>query len=530
MAVQVRAVTTADFDSSPYAVDKPTGTQEGDLLLLQIHATVEVPDGWITLPRSEFGNSPIFYKIAGASEPSTYTVTVSQSGVITAAIIALYSDDAQPLKIESVTSQYNPSSLDRTWPATTIVATESMICCLGTILGNAATTPAAGFTEHYDAAQPRMYAMTQPMTGAGTVGPFVATGSLERESNCRTIIVAEGTPTPFEGPQYRGRSASLYGSANGSQSVSVPATVEVGDFLLLQICFTTDKTPTLPAGWTPVSLVSGADNLRVYSKIAEAGDVGGTVTATYASGSVDCFMGILAHFSPRGRTIRIDDYAAQTNSSSTNIVFADVTPTVAPSALAYFASRAGNGITEDAQCAERWDIQSGTRDAQAMTQLWFAASAAGTRTATSGSSVASETLAVVLVEVEPTIAAYAVADGYDAAIDELVALDPQPAMRGIEVTRRIHAPNGGVRDEELYAWLEWSALGSVSEYQSVLTQLGLLDALTNRITISLRDEHFTWRRYNGIAVKPQIGVDGEWSQFFPRGVRVLVKFLEVIED
>lgn len=129
-----------------------------------------------------------------------------------------------------------------------------------------------------------------------------------------------------------------------------------------------------------------------------------------------------------------------------------------------------------------------------------------------------------------TLSAYAVADTYHEPAGNLVALDPQPRSKGVEITRRPHSPSGGVKDEELYVWLEWDYFATPAAYQSILTQLGLLNALTNQITISARDQEFTWKRYNGIAVKPQLGQDGEWANYYLRGVKVLVKFLEEIVE
>jgi len=92
MAFTARTETYFDADSlsSPYdaAVDKPSGTSEGDILFCLIgirYETVDsVPSGW-NLLASNTGNSDkyyLYYKIAGASEPSSYTWSFTGSDQI----------------------------------------------------------------------------------------------------------------------------------------------------------------------------------------------------------------------------------------------------------------------------------------------------------------------------------------------------------------------------------------------------------------------------------------------------------------
>jgi hypothetical protein len=66
---------------STITFNKPAGTEEGDLLLITVRNAVyfwEAPAGWTTLSINENPASPlelVAYKIAGSSEPSTYTFT-----------------------------------------------------------------------------------------------------------------------------------------------------------------------------------------------------------------------------------------------------------------------------------------------------------------------------------------------------------------------------------------------------------------------------------------------------------------------
>jgi hypothetical protein len=84
MAIAFRAVSAVARSASATSVtvDKPSGTAEGDLLLAQVKLTprtVTGPSGWQRLlPEPSFAGYPDYwYKVAGASEPSTYQWTWS---------------------------------------------------------------------------------------------------------------------------------------------------------------------------------------------------------------------------------------------------------------------------------------------------------------------------------------------------------------------------------------------------------------------------------------------------------------------
>lgn len=135
----------------------------------------------------------------------------------------------------------------------------------------------------------------------------------------------------------------------------------------------------------------------------------------------------------------------------------------------------------------------------------------------------------VLVEMELAVLDYyAVADGHDIPASFLTSVTPQPARGFVRVTRRTHSANGKVKDEALYAELEFSGLGSVAEYQSVLTQFGIKTATENEVTVNIRDQALRWRRYNGKAVRPRMAEDAHWESYFPRNIKILIKELELL--
>lgn len=123
---------------------------------------------------------------------------------------------------------------------------------------------------------------------------------------------------------------------------------------------------------------------------------------------------------------------------------------------------------------------------------------------------------------------YSIEWGFNAAEIDLVPLDPQPRSEGVKSTRRTYAASGAVYDEQKYVELVWDLLQDASDYQALLAQFDLdIDGgLTKEITIMARDETFRFRRYNGIAVRPETS----WQGYFPRNIVILVKNLEPIPE
>jgi hypothetical protein len=116
--------------------------------------------------------------------------------------------------------------------------------------------------------------------------------------------------------------------------------------------------------------------------------------------------------------------------------------------------------------------------------------------------------------------------GYNVALVDLDPIVPQPRSDGVAATRRSFSANGGVYEAGLFVQLEWSLLGSAAQYRALLTQFGLLTTTTAEVTVQVRDHAFNWIRFNGVAVRPDIGKDIRWD-IFPRGITLLIRELEV---
>lgn len=120
---------------------------------------------------------------------------------------------------------------------------------------------------------------------------------------------------------------------------------------------------------------------------------------------------------------------------------------------------------------------------------------------------------------------YRAKPGLNVALVSLTTLAPQPRSEGVKATRRVYSANGAVQDEGLYVELAWSVFVDATAYNAMLTVFGLAAARTAEVTIYARNDLYVWTRYNGLAVRPEIGQDAAWSNSRLRDVRILVKNL-----
>ena len=123
---------------------------------------------------------------------------------------------------------------------------------------------------------------------------------------------------------------------------------------------------------------------------------------------------------------------------------------------------------------------------------------------------------------------YKVKDGHDQAEIDLVLIDPQPRSTGVRVTRRTHAAGGAVIEEGKYIELIWDIVPTANAWNALLNQFGLGAVLTNEVTVYVPDPQFYYTRYNGTAIRPEIGQDVQRTGYFIRNVTILVRDLTAI--
>lgn len=156
----------ATGDTLTITINKPAGTQAGDLMLAYIHhdrhtdGPIIAPTGWSTLDNNIQPSGPrddhrggIFYKFAGASESANYTFTMDDSKDEKAGHIRTYRgvDPASPFNGSLVEANTNYGNFLRPAPSKTVAQDGSMLVCGWgsdtSALGNNSPTFPAGMSN-----------------------------------------------------------------------------------------------------------------------------------------------------------------------------------------------------------------------------------------------------------------------------------------------------------------------------------------------------------------------------------------------
>ena len=151
-------------------LDKPTGTVQNDVMVAVIGGNgnwagvlgITPPAGWTLVRKIDnstgqyYPTVAVYYKVAGASEPSSYTFTFSNySGGVYAAgsISSFYGvNTASPIDVENGQTVANSSSTTTSYSTPSITTSSSEQILIGAFTGNCASswTPPSGMTEIVD--------------------------------------------------------------------------------------------------------------------------------------------------------------------------------------------------------------------------------------------------------------------------------------------------------------------------------------------------------------------------------------------
>ena len=184
----VKSSVTANAASGSVAVNKPTGTVEGDLLVACLtfntgsSATLTVPTGWTLIARTNQTTTvglATYYRVAGASEAASYTWGSSSRWTI--GIIRISgANTTTPIQVSAANSS-GTASTSVGAPAVTTTAANSLVLAFYTNNNISTYTAATGTFEQYDAP----YSATSPSNMlatfikdvAGSTGTLTATSS-----------------------------------------------------------------------------------------------------------------------------------------------------------------------------------------------------------------------------------------------------------------------------------------------------------------------------------------------------------------
>lgn len=191
-------------------VNKPTGTVEGDLLIGVFFAfssennrTVTLPAGWTSISggtvrtpaAGEYNFAEFAYKIAGPSEPSTYSHSISGGSYRCAMLARMSSFDATDPVADYVLGSGGPNGT-RTSPAATADFANSHLLVMSLGVYGVITSTPSGMTERVsvDSGINKLY--EQPIASAGSIATKDHTQSTPVDPHTWMVasVVINGAP------------------------------------------------------------------------------------------------------------------------------------------------------------------------------------------------------------------------------------------------------------------------------------------------------------------------------------------------
>jgi len=328
-------------------IGKPAGVVSGDLLVAAISvrsANPSTPSGWTlvwcgnsgsstggtTCPASSTVSLAVYWKVAGTSEPSTYsgwTTTQKAAGVIT----AYYNvNTSTPIDVQNGTG-YTSSVTSLSTPSiTTAVANTMLVASFGAAdgtdpaFGTSVASMPAGMTDEWDkngavssgsasgAAHGAMFDAIQDNIGATGQKTVTMSSSAVGVAHLLALKPATATVATSSGssaPTFRAASSAnttvSCGSPCISLTISVPAGVVNGDVMIANIVASgTTTTIQASAGWTLIRRTTSDMTLSsvtyleqaVYYRVAagEPANYAWTSTGTGGSmaGGISAYSGV----------------------------------------------------------------------------------------------------------------------------------------------------------------------------------------------------------------------------------------------
>ena len=191
--------------ASTLSISKPTGTVAGDVMVAAIATVpstipITAPSGWTLIQSQQqtSTNSSVlasFYRVAGSSEPATYTWILSNvhSGAVGGILTYSGVDTATPIDVSAKAA--TSSSTSHAAPTVTTTQAGDMLVTVHEFASARSWTPPSGMTERVDIASraPNNSGVTLEMNdlllgAAGSTGPKTATASSSADAGATMTI------------------------------------------------------------------------------------------------------------------------------------------------------------------------------------------------------------------------------------------------------------------------------------------------------------------------------------------------------
>lgn len=280
-------------------VGVPGGVVAGDLMLAQIAVrggsgvTITPPIGWTAILVGTHGTDlrqGLYYRIASAAEPGSYTFAFSSSQRSTGAIVAYRGVDGAAA-IHASSTRSNASSTAVSADAVTTSTSDTLIVGLFSSATVTSFAPPAGMTERYDAASaagPNGVAIAaaevlQP--AAGSSGSRTATAG-HASVNIGALVALK----PGGGLDH----VRLEHSGNGLTCMPSAVTVKACADAACSVLYSAGSTTVTlsPSGWSanPVTF-TGSATVSLAVTAPSTVTLGATATAPLAANASRCYVG-----------------------------------------------------------------------------------------------------------------------------------------------------------------------------------------------------------------------------------------------
>jgi outer membrane biosynthesis protein TonB len=324
----------------------PTGTSSGDVMVAHVIVqtagnVITAPAGWNLVLRQDSSSSistATYVKVAGASEPASYSWTFGTAGQASGGI-ASYIGVNTSSPIDASHAQYNASSsnVDNSG-VTTTSANDMLVYAVGVVTVGAVNAP-SGFTEEWRSSNAATTSelLQEPFASVGATGTIH--GTLNTANSNITLLLAlkpaGTTSSPPSGISLRAATANTNGSGGATLTLTVPTGTSSGDVMVAHVIVqTAGNVITAPAGWNLVLRQDSSSSIStaLYVKVAGATEPTSYSwtfgTAGQASGGIASYIGV-------NTSSPIDASHAQYNASSSNVNNSGVTTTTTNDMLVY---------------------------------------------------------------------------------------------------------------------------------------------------------------------------------------------------
>ncbi|HXM57715.1 MAG TPA: N,N-dimethylformamidase beta subunit family domain-containing protein [Candidatus Dormibacteraeota bacterium] len=182
-------------------VTRPSGTAAGDLLLATLEidedpATVTGPAGWTRVldtvgapGTGQAFHTQVWWKLAGAGEPASYSWTISGAPWVDIGVIA-YTNVNQGTPIDVSSGRDAGTTTTPTTPSVTTTGANELVVALYVNFNSGSWTPGSGMTERYDFDSNEATDVVQ--ASAGSTGTKTSTNSSSGPTTAE-IVVLRGT-------------------------------------------------------------------------------------------------------------------------------------------------------------------------------------------------------------------------------------------------------------------------------------------------------------------------------------------------